>query len=50
MEENRDVNATYRIVINSFQGIVHNWYKDISPNIKNLIGLDVKSNLRTDIE
>jgi len=49
-EENRDVNAIYRIIVNSFQGIDHNWYKNISPNIKNIIELDVKSTLRNDIE
>jgi len=49
-EENRDINTIYRIIIKSLQGLDHNWYKNISPNIKNIIELGAKSNLRTDIE
>jgi len=32
--EDRDVNVIYNFLINSFQGIVYNWYIGISPNIK----------------
>ena len=34
VEEDRYVNAIYKIIINSFQGVVYNYYKNISPNIK----------------
>jgi len=34
VEENRDINAIYKININSFQGLIQNWYKNISQNIK----------------
>lgn len=50
VEEDGDVNAIYIMIIDPFQGIIHNWYKNISVNIKNIIEVDVKSNLRIDIE
>ena len=49
-EEGRDVTAIYNLIINSFQGIVYNWYQRLSPNILNLIKMDVKRNLITGIE
>ena len=48
--EERDVNAIYNFLINSLKGIVYNWYTGISPNIKNIIEIDVKRKLRVDIE
>ena len=50
MEENIDVYTMFRIIINSFEVIVDNWYKNISSNIKNIIELVVESNSRPDIE
>ena len=41
-DDDRDVNATYILIINSFQGIVANWFNGIFPGIRNLIELDVK--------
>ena len=39
------------MIVNSFQGIVHNWHKNMSPNIKKyIIEVYVKNNLRIDIE
>ena len=49
-EEDRDVNAIYNLIINSFQGIVANWFNGISPGIRNLIELNVKRNLVISIE
>ena len=49
-EEGRDVTAIYNLIINSFQGIVYNWHQRLSPNILNLIEIDVKRNLITIIE
>ena len=43
-EEDREVNVTYNLVVNSFQGTVHNWYIGISSNVKNLIEINVKGN------
>ena len=48
--EDRDVNVIYNFLINSFQGIVYNWYIGISPHIKNIIEIDVKRKLRVDLE
>ena len=39
--DDRDVNAISNFLINSFQGIVYNWYIGISLNIKNIIEIDV---------
>jgi len=50
VEENIDVYTMFRIIINSFEVIVDNWYKNISSNIKNIIELVVESNSRPDIE
>ena len=44
------MSAIYNLIINSFQGIVYNWYQGLSPNILNLIEIDVKINLITGIE
>jgi len=41
-EEDKDINAIYNLIINSFQGTVDNWLNGISPGIRNLIELDVK--------
>ena len=45
VEEDRDENVIYEMIINSFQGTIHNWYKNISPNIKNIMEVDVKNSL-----
>ena len=50
VEEDRDVNAIYNLIINLFQGIVANWFNGLSPGIRNLIELDVKRNLVISIE
>ena len=44
--DDRDVNPIYNLLINSFQGIVCNWYIEISLNNKNRIEIDVKRKLR----
>ena len=41
-DDDRDVNAIYNLIINSFQAIIANWFNGISPSIRNLIELDVK--------
>ena len=48
--ENRDVNVIYNLLINSFQGLVYNWYIKISLNIKNIIEIDVKRKVRFNVE
>jgi len=49
-DDDRDLNAIYKLIINSFQGIVANWFNGIFPGIRNSIELDVKSNLVISIE
>ena len=49
-EQGRDVTAICHLIINSFQGIVYNWYQGLSLNILNLIEIDVKRNIITGIE
>ena len=48
--EDRDVNVIYNFLINSFHGIVYDWYIGISAHIKNIIEIDVKRKLRADLE
>ena len=36
-EEERGINAIYNLIMNSFQGIVANWFNGISPSIRSLI-------------
>ena len=48
--EDRDVNVIYSLLINSFQGIVYNWYNGVSSHIKTIIEIDVKRKLRVDLE
>ena len=49
-EDGRDINVIHNLIVNSFQGIVYNYYTGISSNIRNLIEIDVKRNLRIEVE